>query len=63
MSAEGVHRQTSVVKGENRDTAWFSVLDYEWPKAGEAMRQWLAPGNFGPDGKQIARLEDIRRSL
>ena len=63
MTAEGVHRQLSVVKGENRDTAWFSLLDYEWPKAGEAMRRWLDPSNFDENGKQIRRLEEIRRSL
>lgn len=63
MTAEGVHRQLSVVKGENRDTAWFSLLDNEWPKAGAALRAWLAPENFDDEGKQLRRLEDIRRSL
>lgn len=63
MTAEGVHRQASVLKGENRDTAWFSLLDYEWPKAGEAMRLWLDPSNFDENGKQKRRLEEIRRSL
>lgn len=63
MTAEGVHRQLSVVKGENRDTAWFSMLDNEWVKAGEAFRQWLDPENFDDDGKQIRRLEQIRREL
>lgn len=63
MTAEGVHRQAAVIKGENRDTAWFSLLDYEWPKAGEAMRNWLDPANFDKDGKQLRRLEEIRRSL
>ena len=63
MTAEGVHRQLSVVKGENRDTAWFSLLDYEWVKAGEAFRQWLDPKNFDAEGKQIRRLEHIRREL
>ncbi|MDJ0613321.1 MAG: GNAT family protein [Rhizobiaceae bacterium] len=63
MTAEGVHRQLMVVKGENRDTAWYSLLDYEWPKAGEAMRLWLDPENFDANGKQIRRLEEIRRSL
>ena len=38
MTAEGVFRQSLVIKNENRDTAWFSLLDYEWPKAGEAMQ-------------------------
>lgn len=63
MTPEGVHRQLAVVKGENRDTAWYSLLDYEWPKAGEAMKRWLSPENFDADGKQISRLEDIRREL
>ena len=63
MTAEGVFRQSLVIKGENRDTAWFSLLDYEWPKAGEAMRQWLDPSNFDDDGRQIRRLEEIRRML
>ncbi|MEM9333137.1 MAG: GNAT family protein [Pseudomonadota bacterium] len=63
MTAEGVHRQSLVIKGENRDTAWFSLLDNEWPKAGEAMRRWLDPSNFDAEGKQINRLEGIRRTL
>lgn len=63
MQAEGVFRQAAVVKGENRDTAWFSMLDYEWVRAGEAMRLWLGEDNFDADGKQVRRLEDIRRSL
>lgn len=63
MTAEGVHRQLMVVKGENRDTAWYSLLDYEWPKVGEAMRLWLSAENFDENGKQIRRLEEIRRSL
>ncbi len=63
MTAEGVHRQSLVIKGENRDTAWFSILDYEWPKIGEAMRNWLDPDNFNEKGRQIRRLEEIRRSL
>ena len=63
MTAEGVHRQLMVTKGENRDTAWFSLLDHEWPLAGEAMRQWLEPGNFDENGKQKKRLEDIRKII
>jgi len=62
MTAEGVHRQLQIVKGENRDTAWFSLLDYEWKLAGSAMRAWLEPSNFDADGKQIKRLEDIRNA-
>ena len=63
MTPEGVHRQLQVTKGENRDTAWFSLLDYEWEKAGEALKQWLDPANFDEGGMQLRRLEDIRRSL
>lgn len=63
MTPEGVHRQLAVLKGENRDTAWYSLLDYEWPKAGEAMKRWLDVSNFDDKGRQIERLEDIRREL
>ena len=61
MTAEGVHRQALVIKDENRDTAWFSLLDYEWDKAGKAFEAWLDPVNFDEDGKQKRRLEEIRR--
>ena len=63
MASEGVHRQASVVKGENRDTAWFSLLDHEWQLAGAAMRTWLKPENFDTDGKQIKRLQEIREEM
>jgi RimJ/RimL family protein N-acetyltransferase len=60
MAHEGVFRQHMVVKGENRDTAWYSMLDAEWPAARRAMERWLDPQNFDPSGSQIRRLEDIR---
>jgi RimJ/RimL family protein N-acetyltransferase len=60
---EGLFRQHMIVKGENRDTAWFSMLDREWPVAGAAMEQWLSPDNFDSDGGQKRRLEDIRREI
>ena len=60
MRAEGVFRQLGVVKGENRDTAWFSMIDKEWPMARNAFEQWLASDNFDRDGAQIGRLEEIR---
>lgn len=63
MTPEGVFRQALVVKGENRDTAWFSILDHEWSKVGQAMQLWLDPENFDSGGQQIRRLEDIRRGL
>ena len=41
-----------VVKGKNRDTAWFSILDSEWPVRAQGFRRWLAPENFDAEGKQ-----------
>jgi RimJ/RimL family protein N-acetyltransferase len=60
---EGVFRQTQIVKGHNRDTAWFSVIDKEWPVIELAFQQWLAPQNFDTNGNQVERLSDIRESL
>ncbi len=62
MQAEGVFRQMSVTKGENRDTAWFSMIDKEWPAAKRAFELWLAPENFDENGQQIRRLEEQRHS-
>ncbi|MCP4471087.1 MAG: GNAT family N-acetyltransferase [Gammaproteobacteria bacterium] len=53
---EGKFRQAFMYKGRNRDTAWFSILDREWPLAKAAFERWLAPANFGEDGSQIERL-------
>uniref|UniRef100_UPI0035679B6A GNAT family N-acetyltransferase n=1 Tax=Puniceibacterium confluentis TaxID=1958944 RepID=UPI0035679B6A len=53
---EGIFRQASVVKGRNRDTAWFSVLDSEWPRIKDRFAHWLAPQNFDAAGQQIAAL-------
>lgn len=52
FSFEGIFRQHRIVKGRNRDTAWFSMLDNEWPTRKAAFERWLAPENFGADGKQ-----------
>jgi RimJ/RimL family protein N-acetyltransferase len=60
---EGVFRQNMIVKGENRDTAWYSIIDKEWPALKQAYRQWLDPANFAPDGTQKRRLEDIRAAI
>jgi RimJ/RimL family protein N-acetyltransferase len=49
---EGVFRQALVVKGRNRDTAWFSILDSEWPARKAAFLRWLEPGNFDAAGRQ-----------
>ena len=61
FSYEGIFRQATVVKGRNRDTAWFAIIDREWPALDEAFRLWLAPKNFGPDGQQQERLSDLTR--
>jgi RimJ/RimL family protein N-acetyltransferase len=56
---EGTFRHASVVRGRNRDTAWFSVTDAEWPRLKAAFSRWLAPGNFGPDGHQRVALSEL----
>jgi len=53
---EGVWRQANVHKGRNRDTAWFSILDSEWPAIKTAFESWLAPENFDAEGRQRMRL-------
>ena len=50
---EGVFRQHMIVNGESRDTAWFSLLDREWPARREAIAAWLDPANFDADGRQL----------
>jgi RimJ/RimL family protein N-acetyltransferase len=53
---EGTFRQAIVYKGRNRDTAWFSITDGEWPALRAAFEAWLAPDNFGEDGMQCQSL-------
>jgi RimJ/RimL family protein N-acetyltransferase len=57
---EGIFRQHMIVKGRNRDTAWFSIIDGEWPALDAAFRAWLAPENFDGDGRQRASLAELR---
>ena len=52
-----------IIKGENRDTAWYSVIDGEWPALKQAYQEWLDPANFDADGKQKRRLEEIRAAV
>lgn len=61
FSFEGVFRQAAVIKGRNRDTAWFSIIDSEWPGLKEAYRAWLSPTNFDEKGRQRERLSDLTR--
>jgi RimJ/RimL family protein N-acetyltransferase len=60
---EGLFRQARVTKGRNRDTAWFSVIDSEWPALRGAFERWLAPGNFDAAGRQQSRLSDLTSAL
>lgn len=57
---EGIHRQATVYKGRSRDTAWYSVIDREWPAVEQALEAWLDPANFDADGRQRRRLESFR---
>jgi len=57
---EGTFRQHLVTKGRNRDTAWYSVIDSEWPDLKDAFEAWLDPANFDAHGRQRRRLEAFR---
>jgi len=60
FTQEGLFRQHAVIKGRNRDTAWFSIIDGEWPAIRDAFVRWLAPENFDAQGRQRQRLEELR---
>jgi RimJ/RimL family protein N-acetyltransferase len=57
---EGTFRQHMIIKGRNRDTAWFSITDGEWPRVKAAYEKWLAPENFDGSGKQRIRLGETK---
>lgn len=57
---EGIFRQAVIYKGRNRDTAWYSIIDKEWPARKSAFEQWLDPSNFDADGRQRRRLQVFR---
>lgn len=59
FSFEGVFRQHMIVKGRNRDTAWFSMIDSEWPVRKANFERWLDPANFGEDGRQKVALSGL----
>jgi hypothetical protein len=61
FSFEGVFRNHMVIKGRNRDSAWFSVIDSEWSALREAFSVWLDPANFDAAGRQRERLSDLTR--
>jgi RimJ/RimL family protein N-acetyltransferase len=56
--AEGVFRQHMIVKGLNRDTAWFAIIDKDWPHLKAGYAAWLDPVNFDAEGRQFRKLQD-----
>jgi steroid delta-isomerase-like uncharacterized protein len=60
---EGIFRQHMIIKGRNRDTAWYSMLDSEWPARKEGFERWLEPANFDADGRQRRSLAECRGDL
>jgi RimJ/RimL family protein N-acetyltransferase len=60
---EGIFRNDMVMKGMNRDTAWYSMIDSEWPEIKAAFKAWLSAENFDEEGRQRARLEAYRGAL
>jgi RimJ/RimL family protein N-acetyltransferase len=63
LSFEGTFRQACVVKGRNRDTAWYAATDRDWPSINSALRRWLDPSNFDQQGKQRIRLSALTKPL
>jgi RimJ/RimL family protein N-acetyltransferase len=58
---EGIFRQAVVYRGMSRDTAWYSIIDSEWPQIGAALRSWLSPENFDAEGRQRQSLAALRK--
>ncbi len=63
FSFEGIFRQATVYKGRNRDTAWYAMIDKEWPELNEAFKRWLDPHNFEADGRQRLRLSELTKPI
>lgn len=63
FSFEGIFRQHLVVKGRNRDTAWYAAVDREWPALRAAYETWLHPGNFDEHGLQRLRFGDLTKPI
>jgi RimJ/RimL family protein N-acetyltransferase len=57
---EGIFRQAIVYKGRNRDTAWYAIIDRDWPRIRRGFERWLADDNFDANGKQRASLAQLR---
>ena len=63
FSFEGIFRQATIYKGRNRDTAWFAIIDREWPLLKDAFVAWLEPANFDQDGTQKRRLSELTATV
>jgi RimJ/RimL family protein N-acetyltransferase len=59
FSFEGIFRDHMIIKGRSRDTAWFAMLETEWPARKAAFERWLAPENFNTDGTQKKTLAEF----
>lgn len=59
FSFEGIFRKHMIIKGRNRDTAWFAVTEDEWPDLRQAYETWLSPDNFDDEGQQKQALRDL----
>ena len=62
FSFEGILRQATIYRGRNRDTAWYSIIDSEWPRIEGAFTEWLSDSNFDQDGKQREALSKLTKS-
>ena len=63
FSYEGIFRQHMVVRGENRDSAWYACIDGEWPALKRAFETWLDDANFDADGRQVQSLSNLTRPI
>jgi len=59
---EGVFHNHMIFKGKNRDTAWYSILDNEWPEVSQIIEQWLQESNFNEDGVPKTSLTEVMRN-
>ncbi|HEY0635291.1 MAG TPA: GNAT family protein [Gammaproteobacteria bacterium] len=63
FSFEGLFRQHVIIKGRSRDTAWYAIIDGDWPSIDAAQRRWLDPRNFDAQGEQVLVLSDLTAPL
>jgi RimJ/RimL family protein N-acetyltransferase len=63
FSYEGIFRQATIYKGRNRDTAWYAIIDSDWPELDRAFRQWLEASNFDAEGRQKTALSELTQPI